>query len=990
MSTSSPPEVPEFRGKTLTPVSPRPVHVAEPSNIPVLENQIDPAFNETSAHINPHGSRQSTPSSAHGNDDTASEQHVDHTEQWGFDANREDSNTPAEFDPADGDLVDDHSMSLDLDDETSDDELPVIQTNGTFEYVHLQSATGDVALTDFHPLPLAVDDAPETTLEMPVSPTDASRALQDTAATTAQQTEATEAAAVIEPNVVIQSASQDSADVASGGVNIQALLDNLSPAIAAPPPSEGLTAATSNLTAVSDDALPSNPTTSAQAELLAPSSSAENAPATRSPVHDEHTAFQLENPATVGDGSLVRPEQVFSSSPLHAPTIDQGAPDTGSSTIPRLATPPAPIFQQQQQMTDAVQSSQSFHAASQPPRARWDVQGRRTSLTEEDDPDPQWDEETKKLWDEFLDDEHGYVTEGHWDRFPPHSRLFIGNLPSEKVSKRDVFHVFHRYGRLAQISMKQAYGFVQFHDVEACRRALQAEQSHTIRGRKMHIEISKPQRNTRNEQGNRNRQRSRSPRREQGGVNRRSGSPDYSRGAGPISPVGPAFASGRVGGRPTRQRGGDRGGFPAHQDRGRDGHRPRRSPSPALRGVRGGDDPRRGRGRSHDRYNGGGRRSRSRSPPSRPGERYRSRSPVGGRRPSMEDLESLLPPRRVEQVPVVQIITTDDLDRGFVEFVEKVFRDAGITTDVLFLSPRTDVLEVVKRLAVEGVLAVSRLTRQDQTSVKIPLQIFGQRDGQNSVRFDEYPPQVPDIAVALVLRARQSQAPPPMVSAPNPYAALTQALQTPSVSLAAPVAPTYGNAPSNPDLSKLITTLDPAGLQNLLGIMQQQHQSQQPQQQQPVAPSQPQQPSSQISPLLPPDLARLLSSATRPAQMPYAPLPQTPSQLSPQQQQQQSAAANPYAALAGNPAFANNPNLASLLAAAGASTNNQPSQQSHQQIPSPNQHQAQQQPLPPHMLSSYQQYAAAHEPHPSNGAAAAAQPMPQLQSVMEQLSKWTK
>lgn len=34
----------------LSPVSPRPVHVAEPSDIPVLKNQMDPAFNSTDAH----------------------------------------------------------------------------------------------------------------------------------------------------------------------------------------------------------------------------------------------------------------------------------------------------------------------------------------------------------------------------------------------------------------------------------------------------------------------------------------------------------------------------------------------------------------------------------------------------------------------------------------------------------------------------------------------------------------------------------------------------------------------------------------------------------------------------------------------------------------------------------------------------------------------------------------------------------------------------
>ena len=69
-----------------------------------------------------------------------------------------------------------------------------------------------------------------------------------------------------------------------------------------------------------------------------------------------------------------------------------------------------------------------------------------------------------------------------------HTDSFSGNLFTEQVTKRDIFYVFHKYGRLAQISMKSAYGFVQYHDVHSCMRALQSEQSIEIRGRK----ISRP------------------------------------------------------------------------------------------------------------------------------------------------------------------------------------------------------------------------------------------------------------------------------------------------------------------------------------------------------------------------------------------------------------------------------------------------------------------------------------------------------------------
>ena len=48
--TPSPDEALHFRGKTLTPESPRPLHIPEPANIPVLENQMDPIFNDTSRY----------------------------------------------------------------------------------------------------------------------------------------------------------------------------------------------------------------------------------------------------------------------------------------------------------------------------------------------------------------------------------------------------------------------------------------------------------------------------------------------------------------------------------------------------------------------------------------------------------------------------------------------------------------------------------------------------------------------------------------------------------------------------------------------------------------------------------------------------------------------------------------------------------------------------------------------------------------------------
>lgn len=61
----------------------------------------------------------------------------------------------------------------------------------------------------------------------------------------------------------------------------------------------------------------------------------------------------------------------------------------------------------------------------------------------------------------------------------------IGNLSQERVSKRDVFELFHQYGRLAQISLKSAYGFVQYHTNTDAQAAMSALQGAEVKGRKI-------------------------------------------------------------------------------------------------------------------------------------------------------------------------------------------------------------------------------------------------------------------------------------------------------------------------------------------------------------------------------------------------------------------------------------------------------------------------------------------------------------------------
>jgi nuclear polyadenylated RNA-binding protein 3 len=132
----------------------------------------------------------------------------------------------------------------------------------------------------------------------------------------------------------------------------------------------------------------------------------------------------------------------------------------------------------------------------------------------------------------------------------------------------------------------------------------------------------------------------------------------------------------------------------------------------------------------------------------------------------------------------------------------------------MFLSPRIPVEAVIRRQILEGVLAVTKLTRSSQDKSKIPLQVFDRTAGANNVRFDEYVDLEPRIAGELVLREKTklaaAKAPPPQLTYAQPQYPPAQTYQTPPA--AAPAAAT-------PNLGNLVGQLDNATLQKLLGSL---------------------------------------------------------------------------------------------------------------------------------------------------------------------------
>ncbi|KAI0179689.1 hypothetical protein GGR52DRAFT_528026 [Hypoxylon sp. FL1284] len=326
-------------------------------------------------------------------------------------------------------------------------------------------------------------------------------------------------------------------------------------------------------------------------------------------------------------------------------------------------------------------------------------------------------------WETFLKEERRYVSEAKWDRFPEGSRLFIGNLSSDRVSKRQVFEIFYRYGRIAQISLKQAYGFVQYHTVTEGQAAMDNLQGIDVQGRKIHLEFSRTQKRhgEGEKRGNKNR---RENDRHDGGRGRR------------------------------------------------DDYRPGRQPSPRRGHHR--QDSQRGQ---YDEYNA---RGRSRSPGygRRDSDQYRRRSPSPGPyRPYSSEADLNLPRRYGADVPDVQFLLLQEVGRDFIGWVERAFMGQNLRVQVMFLSPHYPRDAVIHRQAIEGVHAVVELDYRAQQTGVISLQVFDRSAGQDRIRYDQYQDLDPNVAASLVNRTKSqaqmqppypAQYPPPGPHYPNP------------------------------------------------------------------------------------------------------------------------------------------------------------------------------------------------------------------------------
>jgi len=411
MTPSSPDEALHFRGKTLTPESPRPLHIPEPANIPVLENQMDPVFNDTSTYDRP-GFAQDPFQALNQHDGWSNVSKEVGVGLGGQDRDRDRDagSLHGAQQPEDPTMMNDISVSA-----------PESYSSAS---AGAQQANNNLALADSN-----------TSHAPPVIPVPQSVATTGEIDNTGNSLIASSLPGHLEAEAKRDNAAAGDLTAVSGsgsaatGVNFQTLLDNLSHPPAAATATTGavpsLVEPSSAPKASMDEAFQSGPSSSldtqsmnlpARPPLQDPSSTHPNYPSHGDPVY--HQLPPAQNPAYATESSNHAHQNMPSMTP-------GGPPGTGSG-VGALPPPPIASFQQTQQTPSAAESQTSQETLSQTPPKKGRIDKTAVRPGKAADDDSPWGPEVQKKYDEFLHDERIYVTEGLWDRFPIGSRLFVG------------------------------------------------------------------------------------------------------------------------------------------------------------------------------------------------------------------------------------------------------------------------------------------------------------------------------------------------------------------------------------------------------------------------------------------------------------------------------------------------------------------------------------------------------------------------------------
>jgi hypothetical protein len=342
MISSPPEEAEQIRGKTLTPESPKPQYYPSPSNIPILEMQMDPLLNEPALSIG----------------------------------------TPASFQYP----------------QQSQTHTPGVQSSTSY-YTDPQATrnpqnaapTGAAAFPQMSAYNGAMGGQPQSV------PSDSSFSAREQSAPSANDAAHTPAQEsrpaypyAYDANAypAQQSQPQSGAEQYLPPLDVQALLDKLST-----PANNG---------ASSQHPAPSEQPQSAQSQGAPAASSLPAAPNLPPRPPPQSKPAINSNYNTNDDIRSFHPHSNNRGSITQQQPLNIRADDGAKRSITSPITP------------------------SYPPRQSHDAA--RSATPDDADEDSRWPPHVNRQYEEFLDQERRYVTEGQWDQFPMGSRLFIGSL----------------------------------------------------------------------------------------------------------------------------------------------------------------------------------------------------------------------------------------------------------------------------------------------------------------------------------------------------------------------------------------------------------------------------------------------------------------------------------------------------------------------------------------------------------------------------------
>lgn len=280
------------------------------------------------------------------------------------------------------------------------------------------------------------------------------------------------------------------------------------------------------------------------------------------------------------------------------------------------------------------------------------------------------------------------------------SRLFIGNLPTDQVGKREVEEKFCKYGKILGCSVHKGFGFIQYERVEEARMAIQEECGSLYHGLKIDVKMAKEGR-----QGNPPLKRPYNMTRDRNDY--RAPPP---RGGGRDYPPGDRHY-------PERSR------SPSGYDRRDESHR-RGDPYPS------------GRERDYPPRREEGHPDHRRPPP--PDDHYRRedyRRPEDDyrreqREPPREPPREPAPPPPPAKDPVkdrptdAYLVVIHKSQRDYAEMIENRIKEFGILTDMVFLTDEKNLLPAIEDIGRRGTMYAITVSTQHEVHRSLTLNIL--------------------------------------------------------------------------------------------------------------------------------------------------------------------------------------------------------------------------------------------------------------------------